>query len=119
MLMSSRKESPLVILTRALPSAVVAGMVVQVGLIVGGLMIGSLALGLFIDARFATKPLFTLGLAFIALPLSIWLTYRVAMRASARARAQYEAYLESQRAPANQADEARGASSEAFAPLKH
>ena len=98
--MSTRKESPIVILTRALPPAVLAGMVVQVGLVIGGLMIGSLALGLFIDARLATKPLFTLGLAFIALPLSVWLTYRIAMRASARARAEYEAYLESQRAPA-------------------
>ena len=118
-LMSSRKESPLVVLTRALPPAVVASMVVQVALVTGGLMIGSLALGLFLDARFATKPLFTLGLAFIALPLSVWLTYRLAMRTSARARAQYEAYLESERATKNQAEAATGASSEALAAAKH
>lgn len=105
--MKTRKESPLVILTRALPPAVVAVMLVQVGVIVGGLMIGSLALGFFIDARLATKPLFTLGLAFIALPLSTWLTYRLAMLTSAKARAQYEACQESRRAaedPAQPAD---------------
>ena len=97
--MDSRRDAPLVILARALPPAVVGAMLVQVALVVGGLMIGSLALGLFIDAHFATRPLFTLLLAFVSLPVSVWLTYRLALRTSARARKAYEAYLESQRPP--------------------
>jgi F0F1-type ATP synthase assembly protein I len=99
--MKSRKESPLVILTRALPPAVVAVMLVQVGVIVGGLLIGSLAVGFFIDSRLATKPLFTLGLAVLVLPLSAWLTFRLAMRTSAKARAQYEASQASRMAAEN------------------
>lgn len=97
--MNSRKESPLVILSRALPPGVVAAMVMQVAAIVGGLMIGALALGFFLDGAFGTKPLYILALAFISLPLSVWLTYRVAMRASARASREYQAYLESKHSP--------------------
>jgi energy-coupling factor transporter transmembrane protein EcfT len=100
--MDSRKESPLVILTRALPPAVVGAMVFQVAAIVGCLMIGAVLLGLFVDARLGTRPLVTLVLSLISLPLSIWLTYRVAMRTVSKARAAYESYLESNRAQAAQ-----------------
>lgn len=87
--MDSQKESPLVILARALPPAVVAGMMAQVALVIGGLMIGALLLGMYLDARFATRPLLTLGLAFISVPVSLWLTYQIALRTSAKARAAY------------------------------
>ena len=97
--MDSRRDAPIVILARALPPAVVGAMLVQVALVVGGLMIGSLALGWVVDARFATRPLFTLLFAFVSLPVSVWLTYRLAMRTSARARKVYEAYLDSMRSP--------------------
>jgi F0F1-type ATP synthase assembly protein I len=73
-------------------------MVFQVALIVGCLMIGSVVLGLAADAHFGTRPLFTLLLALLSLPLSIWLTYRIAMKTVARARRAYEAYLASKRA---------------------
>ena len=98
-LMGSRNESPLVILARALPPAVVGAMVAQVALVVGGLMIGALLLGMFLDARLGTRPALTLALAFISLPLSVWLTYRIALRTSARARA---AYLASQKREADE-----------------
>lgn len=95
--MDSRKESPLVILTRALPPAVVGAMVFQVAAIVGCLMIGAVLLGLFLDARMGTRPLFTLLLSFISLPLSVGLTYRLAMKTVGKARAAYQSYLESTR----------------------
>ena len=114
--MDSRKDSPIVILTRALPPAVVGAMLVQVAVIIGGLMIGSLALGLFIDGHFGTRPLFTLLLAFVSLPVSVWLTYRLAMRTSAKARQAYEAYLESKRAPAHGQPAAESAHVERFSP---
>jgi F0F1-type ATP synthase assembly protein I len=70
-------------------------MVIQVALIIGGLMIGSVFLGLFVDARLDTRPLFTLVLSFVSLPISVWLTYRLAMKTVSKARATYEAYLHS------------------------
>jgi hypothetical protein len=97
--MNSRNESPLVILTRALPPAVVGAMVAQVALVIGGLMIGALLLGMALDVRFGTRPTLTLALAFISLPLSLWLTYRIALRTSARARS---AYLASQKHDADE-----------------
>ena len=101
-LMASRKESPLVILMHALPPAVVGVMILQIAVIVGCLVIGSLALGLFVDTRVGTKPLFTLLFALISLVVSAWLTYRIALRTSAKAQKAYQAYLESKRAAAAQ-----------------
>jgi hypothetical protein len=112
--MASREESPIVILTHALPPAVLGAMLVQVAVIVGGLMIGALALGLFIDARFGSRPLFTLLFALTSLPISAWLTYRLAMRTSARARKAYEAYLESKRSPNGSKQLAESMSSDSF-----
>ena len=100
--MESRKDSPIVILTRALPPAVIGAMVIQVALIIGGLMIGSVFLGLFVDARMGTRPLFTLILALLSLPVSVWLTYRLAMKTVTKARIAYDAYLESKRVAAEQ-----------------
>ena len=117
--MNSRKESPLVILSRALPPGVVAAMVLKVAAIVGGLMIGALALGFFLDGAFGTKPLFILALAFISLPLSVWLTYRLAMRASARASREYQAYLESKRSPPHDHPQDEGAPAEPLARAQH
>ncbi len=118
--MSSRKESPIVILSRALPPGVVAGLVVQVAAIVGGLTLGALALGFFLDAALGTRPLFILALAVISMPVSVWLTYRAAMRASARARAQYQDYLQSRHPPPQEQEPApgEGARGDSLAPAK-
>jgi F0F1-type ATP synthase assembly protein I len=95
--MEGRRDSPVVILARALPPGVIAAMLLQIAVIVGAVMIGSVLLGLAIDARAGTRPLFTLVLGLLSLPLSAWLTYRIALRAIAKARAAYETYLASQR----------------------
>jgi F0F1-type ATP synthase assembly protein I len=111
-LMESRNESPLVILTRALPPAVVGAMVVQVALIVGVLMIGSVLVGLALDTRFGTRPLITLLLALLSLPLSVGLTYRIAMQTVKKARRAYEEYLSSQKRQHTQDAPAAEASAE-------
>jgi F0F1-type ATP synthase assembly protein I len=105
-LMGSRKESPLAILMHALPPAVVGTMVLQIAAIVGCLVIGSLVLGLFADKQLGTKPLFTLLFALISLFVSVWLTYRIALRTSAKAQKAYQVYLDSKRAAAQQEQQA-------------
>ncbi|MCS7060461.1 MAG: AtpZ/AtpI family protein [Anaerolineae bacterium] len=102
--MGNDRESPIALLIRALPPAIVGAMVVQIAFVVGGLVLGSILLGLFIDSQLSTRPLFTLGLGIVSLPLSVWLTYRIALRAIAKARAAYEAHLRSKAAKAGQAD---------------
>jgi hypothetical protein len=86
----------------ALPPAVVGIMVLQIAVIVGSLIIGSLVLGLFADKQFGTRPLFTLLFALISLLVSVWLTYRIALRTSAKAQRAYQVYLDSKRAAAAQ-----------------
>src|SRR5665811_2203348 len=103
--MGSRKESPLAILTHALPPAVVGAMILQIAVIVGGLVIGSLALGLFADKQFGTRPLFTLLFALISLFVSVWLTYRIAVRTTTKAQKAYQVYLDGKRATAAQQEQ--------------
>lgn len=107
------------VLSRALPPGVVAAMVAQVAAIVGGLMIGALALGFFLDGAFGTKPLFILALAFVSLPLSVWLTYHLAMRASARASREYQAYLDSKRSPLQDHQQDEDARADPLAHAEH
>lgn len=80
-------------------------MILQVAVIDGGLVIGSLVLGLFADKQLGTKPLFTLLFALISLFVSVWLTYRVALRTSAKAQKAYQVYLDSKRAAATQQEQ--------------
>ncbi len=91
--MGNDRESPIVLLIRALPPAIVGAMVFQIAIVVGGLVLGAIVLGLFLDTQLGTRPLLTLGLGITSLPLSVWLTYRIALRAIAKARAAYEAHL--------------------------
>ncbi len=96
--MDSRKESPVVTLMHALPPAVIGVMVLQIAAAVGFPMLGALAAGLYADARLGTRPLLTLLLTLAGALLSLWLTYRIALHTSAKARAAYQAYLDHQRA---------------------
>ena len=92
---------------RALPPAIIGVMVFQIALIVGALVLGSVLLGIFLDLQLGTKPMLTLGLGIVSLPISVWLTYRIALRTIAKARASYEAYEQSKRAKqAGRADNA-------------
>jgi hypothetical protein len=102
-LMDSRKESPIVILMHALPPAVIGAMALQIAVAIGLTMAGFLAAGLFADTRLGTRPLFTLLLTFVSLLVSMGLTYRIALRTSARARDAYQAYLDGQHAASRDA----------------
>jgi F0F1-type ATP synthase assembly protein I len=56
----------------------------QIGLLTLGLVVGVLVLGVWLDRVLATKPLFTLLLFLASFPASMYIIYRVAMRAVAR-----------------------------------
>ena len=104
--MKEPKDHPFVILSRALPMQVIGFMVVQVAVAVIVTVGGSVALGLFIDTRVTnTKPLFTLLLSLIGAILSVYLTYRLAMRAVPKARKAYEDWAGSKENPASAAPE--------------
>ncbi|HQX75586.1 MAG TPA: AtpZ/AtpI family protein [Thermoflexales bacterium] len=84
-----KKENPLVIMSKAFPPSVVAMMMMQILLVVGGVIIGAIVLGLALDARFGTRPLLTLGLGVISLPVAVFLTYWLAMRSAKKSRQAY------------------------------
>ncbi len=102
--MKEEKDHPFVILSRALPLQVIGSMVLQVGLAVGVLVMGSVMLGVFIDTRITnTRPLFTLLLSLLGAVLSVYVTYKLAMRAVPRARKAYEDWSESKNTAAAEA----------------
>jgi F0F1-type ATP synthase assembly protein I len=53
----------------------------QIGLLTLGVIVGVLVLGVWLDRVLATKPLFTLLLFLASFPASMYIIYRVAMRA--------------------------------------
>lgn len=93
LIMDSRKESPVVTLLRALPPALIGVMIFQIAAAVGFLMLGMVAAGLYIDSHFGTRPVLTLLLALAGALLSVWLTFRIALRTSAKAHDVYQAHL--------------------------
>lgn len=101
--MKTNPDHPLVILSKALPAKVVGVLIFQVAFLVGFLIFGSVVLGIAADRALGTRPLLTLGLGIISLPAAVWLTYRLAMRASANARRHYEEYVESKKNTAESA----------------
>jgi F0F1-type ATP synthase assembly protein I len=58
-----------------------AGLAGQIGCVVPVIILGSVLLGLFLDKTFETGKLITLILVLASLPVSIYLTFRLAMRA--------------------------------------
>jgi len=58
-----------------------AGLAGQIGCVVPVIILGSVLLGLFLDKNFETGKLITLILVLASLPVSIYLTFRLAMRA--------------------------------------
>ena len=96
--MKEPKDHPFVILSRTLPMQVIGSMVLQVGLAVSLMVGGSVLLGSFIDTRITnTKPLFTLIMSLLGAVLSVYVTYRLAMRAVPKARKAYEDWAESKK----------------------
>jgi F0F1-type ATP synthase assembly protein I len=58
-----------------------AGLAGQIGCVVPAIILGSVLLGLYLDKTFDTGKLITLILVLASLPVSIYLTFRLAMRA--------------------------------------
>ncbi|MFC1464713.1 MAG: AtpZ/AtpI family protein [Candidatus Brachytrichaceae bacterium NZ_4S206] len=102
-----KRESPFVIFLKAFPPQIIAAMAVQIALINGALMIGGVFLGVMLDRQFETRPLLTLILPILGAILSVFVTYRMAMRTVKRSRQVYLDWVESQRAKANGATDAQ------------
>ena len=58
-----------------------AGLAGQIGCVVPGIILASVVLGLWLDKAFDTGKLITLIMVLGSLPVSIYLTFRLAMRA--------------------------------------
>lgn len=89
-----KKENPLVIMSKAFPPSVVAMMMMQILLVVGGVILGAVVLGLTLDSRLGTRPLLTLVLGVISLPVAVFLTYWLAMRSAKKSRQAYLNWVE-------------------------
>jgi F0F1-type ATP synthase assembly protein I len=58
-----------------------AGLAGQIGCVVPVIILGSVLLGIFLDKTFGTGKVITLIMVLASLPVSIYLTFRLAMRA--------------------------------------
>lgn len=94
-----KKENPLVIMSKAFPPSLVAVMMMQILLVVGGVILGAVVLGLALDARLGTRPLLTLGLGVISLPVAVFLTYWLAMRSAKKSRQAYLKWVDEEKRP--------------------
>jgi len=65
--------------------AVIAEGVAQIGCLTVVIILGALALGLWLDSRFDTRPWFTLGLVLASIPVSLIALVRVALATARRA----------------------------------
>ena len=74
------ETAPLAAVSRGLAQGSVIG--VQAGCLGAGLVLGALALGLWLDAQLGTRPWLTLGLLLLSMPVSVYAIYRVALRAA-------------------------------------
>jgi hypothetical protein len=95
---SPKRESPFVIFLRAFPPQVIGVMVAQIALVNGALMIGGVFLGIALDRQLDTRPLWTLALPIFGAVVSVFVTYRMAMRTVKKSRQTYLSWVESQRA---------------------
>lgn len=111
---SPKRESPFIIFLKAFPPQIIAAMAVQIALINGALMLGAVFLGITLDRQFDTRPLLTLSLPILGAVLSLFVTYRMAMRTVQRSRRAYLDWAESQRAKANRAMDVHDASAVTF-----
>ncbi|PJF47498.1 MAG: AtpZ/AtpI family protein [Chloroflexi bacterium] len=111
---SAKRESSLVIFLKAFPPPIIAAMAAQIALINGALMIGGVFLGVMLDRQLNTRPLLTLSLPILGAILSVFVTYRMAMRTVKRSRQAYLDWVESQRANAKSAADAQAAPAVTF-----
>jgi len=99
-------DHPLVIFKNAFPPAVIGGMVVQVALINGVLILGGVFAGIYLDGQMDSKPAFTLALGIGGAIAAGVLTFVSAMRTVKKAREAYLEYAE-RRQREMQADESQ------------
>jgi len=60
------------------------GILAQVGCLTLTVIFIALLAGLWLDGRFLTRPLFTVGLVVLSIPLTLFLMYRIVMRSASR-----------------------------------
>lgn len=80
----SQKPSSPITFRKAFPPSIIGPMLFQILVIVGGLVVGAVYLGKFLDARFNTGPWLTVVLFLIASFIAVPITYRLGMRAIAK-----------------------------------
>jgi F0F1-type ATP synthase assembly protein I len=71
---------------RILTESQIAGLTAQSGCLVVGLVLIAVVLGIWLDRLLNTRPLITLALVLGSMPLTIYLLFRIAMRATAAGR---------------------------------
>lgn len=86
---SRNRESSLVIFAKAFPPQVIGFMVVQIAVVNGVLMIGSVFLGMMLDRQLQTTPLLTLVLPIVAAISCVFVAYRLGLRAVKNSRKAY------------------------------
>jgi F0F1-type ATP synthase assembly protein I len=77
----SQKPSSPITFRKAFPPSIIGLMFVQIAVIVGGLIVGAVYLGKFLDARFATRPWLTVVSFLIATFVALPVTYSLGMKA--------------------------------------
>jgi hypothetical protein len=80
----SQKHASNLSVLKAFPPHIIGLLIVQIAVVNGILVIGSIYLGKALDARMNTGVLFTVVLAVISLQLALFITYKLAMRAVAK-----------------------------------
>ncbi len=65
--------------------AIIAEGVAQVGCLTVVVILGALALGLWLDGRLGTRPWFALGLVLVSIPVSLAMVVYVALKTARRA----------------------------------
>lgn len=75
---------------KSIISLVLIGILVQAGCLTFFLVGIAIILGLWLDARFNTRPLFTIVLVLASVPITMYLLYRVAVTGTMRLQRQSE-----------------------------
>jgi F0F1-type ATP synthase assembly protein I len=82
--MDESKNNPRSDLSDSLFNATTAVVLGQVGFLTLGVILAAVAIGLFLDRQFDTRPLFTIVLVLGSVPVSLFITVRTVKRALTR-----------------------------------
>ena len=84
----SQKPSSPITFREAFPPRIMGLMMLQIAVIVGGLIVGAVFIGMFLDVRFDTKPWLTVVFFLVASFIAVPVTYRLGMRTIAKVKKQ-------------------------------